>query len=118
MKEKAFRLRGDQIREIAPRRGACIASDEITVGGKRVGYMYREEPGNEVDSGWRFFSGSESQDFVDDPENLAFYDVNTIANYDPEIVAMLDSAVGAAFERDASGGFVAIEFPCEPDDSA
>ena len=33
----------------------------ITVDGYPVGFMYREEP-NDVDGGWRFFSGKESQD--------------------------------------------------------
>lgn len=42
MKTKLFRLNADQILQIVPGRGSCIASDEITVVGKAVGYMYRE----------------------------------------------------------------------------
>ena len=42
--------------------------------------------------------------------DLAVYDVNTIANYDPEIVRLLDAPVGSAFEREGgSGPLVAIE---------
>jgi hypothetical protein len=52
---------------------------------------------------------------MDDAENLAVYDINTIANYDPEIIAFLESAIGSAFERDPiSGQFRAAEF--SPDD--
>jgi len=87
----------------------------ILVGGARVGYMYREAPDNDVDSGWRFFSGEESQEYVDDAANFAFYDVNTVANYDPEIVPLLGARTGSAFERDASGKFVAIPAPIDPD---
>jgi len=47
--------------------------------------MYREPPRNTFDSGWSFFAGDETQGYCDNPENLALYDVNTIANYDPEI---------------------------------
>jgi hypothetical protein len=108
---KVFRLRADQIREVAPGRGSCIASDDITVGGKPVGYMYREDPDGDVDSGWRFFSGVESQDFVDDASNFEVYDVNTIANYDRDIVALLDSPPGSAFERTSVGTFAPIQFP-------
>jgi hypothetical protein len=71
--------------------------------------MYREAPDNDQDSGWRFLSGAESQEFLDNPDNLAIFDVNTIANYDPEIVAFLDAATGSAFERSAAtGNFVAV----------
>ena len=110
MKDKPFKLSADQMRAIATGRGACLATDHITVDGHPVGLMYREQPGDPDDSGWRFFSGAESQDYVDDAENWAIYDVNTIANYDQEIVPLLDSPIGSAFERDGeAGGFVHVE---------
>ena len=61
--------------------------------------MYRESPEESGDSGWRFLSGTETQDFLNSPDNLAIYDVNTIANYDPAIVPLLASPIGSAFER-------------------
>jgi hypothetical protein len=99
-KKKTFALSPDRIRPIATGRGACIASDEITVMGKRVGYAYRERPDHDTDSGWRFFSGEEPDGYADDPDNFSVYDVNTIANYDPQIIAILAARVGAAFARD------------------
>lgn len=109
--DKRFKLLPEQIHAIAEGRGSCIASDMITVDGNRVGWMYREEPDNPIDSGWRFFSGLESQDYADDSSKFAIYDVNTIANYDPEIVSYLDAPVGSAFERDPNGEFVEAEQP-------
>lgn len=44
MPSKRFRLRPEQIRAIAPGRGSCFATDRIPVDGRRVGYMYREQP--------------------------------------------------------------------------
>jgi hypothetical protein len=79
--------------------GAGFASDHITVEGRPVGFMYREEPHNELDSGWRFLSGEESQDYIDDADNLAIYDLNTIANYDPTIISFLDFPIGTELER-------------------
>ena len=79
---KQFKLSADQIRSLARGRGSCIASDHITVEGLPVGYMYREQGDSALDSGWRFFSGAESQQYADNPDNFALYDVNTIANYD------------------------------------
>lgn len=112
MPKKRFHLRADQIRELAPGRGSCIATDMITVRGRPVGYIYREQPTNDIDSGWRFFAGNESQEYADDPKNFEIYDVNTICNCDPAIVSLLDAAVGAAFERDGgTGSFVPADPP-------
>ena len=115
---KRFRIPGSAIVDIAPRRGSCIASDRITVDGEPVRYMYREAPDHAIDSGWRFFAGTESQEFTDDPSNFMMYDVNTIANYDRSIVPLLDAPAGSAFERDQRGNFVPIPFPSEPDGDA
>ena len=39
--------------------GTCLATDKITVEGMPVGYMYREYPLDDMDSGWRFIAGVE-----------------------------------------------------------
>jgi hypothetical protein len=115
--KKSFRLRADQIQPLACGYGACIATDMITVESRRVGFMYREKADDAVDSGWRFLSGHESQEYMDDAENHAVYDINTVANYDPEIIPFLASAIGSAFERDpASGQFRAVEFSPDRDE--
>ena len=101
---KRFMLKPEQIKPLCPGRGACFASDMITVQGKRVGYMYRESPDNNQDSGWRFFSGLETDEYANTPENIAIYDVNTICNYDPDVIPFVDEPLGSAFERDASSG--------------
>src|SRR5689334_12186398 len=103
---KRFKIPAAQIRTVAPGLGSAFASDMITVDGKRVGYMYREEPDDETDSGWRFLSGEESQAYLDDAAHLEIYDVNTIANYDPDIVPHLSAPVGSAFEREDGGPLV------------
>ena len=40
------------------------------------------------------------------PTNLAIYDVNTIANYDPEIIPLLDAPIGAVFVRNEHDGAI------------
>jgi hypothetical protein len=80
--------------------GSCMASDRIPVDGRKVGYMYRELPSDRIDSGWRFFAGDESDEYIDQPNNFAIYDLNTIANYDPLIVALLETPAPCAFVRD------------------
>ncbi|MDJ0708829.1 MAG: DUF2185 domain-containing protein [Woeseiaceae bacterium] len=96
---KEFKLSAVEIRPLARGYGGCFATDQITVEGKKVGYMYREETDRPEDSGWRFFSGEETQDYVDNLENTGVYDVNTIANYDPTIIPFLDAPPGSKFGR-------------------
>jgi hypothetical protein len=98
--KKAFRLSADQIRPLVSGKGACFATDMITVDGLKVGCMYREAPDNDIDSGWRFTAGRESEAYMDDPDRHGIYDVNTIANYDPDILPHLDAPPGSAFGRD------------------
>ena len=97
---KKFKLSAEEIKPVATGYGYCFATDHITMNGKKVGYMYREEPDRPHDSGWRFFSGEETQAYVDDSENTTIYDVNTIANYDLAIVPFLDAPPGSKFGRD------------------
>ncbi|MBI3821205.1 MAG: DUF2185 domain-containing protein [Planctomycetes bacterium] len=101
---KRFKLSADEIKPLAVGRGACFATDMITVDGSKVGYMYREEPRHETDSGWVFMAGVETQDYMDEPGNLEIYDVNTIANHDSEIISFLDAPFGSAFVRNPRSG--------------
>jgi hypothetical protein len=96
---KKFRLKAEDIKPLATGRGACFATDMITCNGKLVGFMYRAAPDGPEDSGWRFMAGLEDQDYMNDPANHDVYDVNTIANYDPSIVPLLDEPEGSVFER-------------------
>ena len=106
---KVFKIEAQNIKDIALGYGGCIATDMITVQGKCVGYMYRDEPRDEMDSGWCFMSGKESQKYMDDPKNHEIYDVNTIANYSPDITVFLEAPYGSAFERNSEGKLVEIE---------
>ncbi len=97
--EKQFKLKKEQIKPLALGYGGCIASDKITVEGLPVRFMYREKIDNPQDSGWRFLSGTESDEYMDNPNNHAVYDVNTIANYDQSILPLLKSPIGSVFEK-------------------
>jgi hypothetical protein len=107
-----YKLSPNDIKPIINPMGSCIASNRITVDGSRVGYMYREVPSDEVDSGWRFMAGDESDEYSAHAGNFAVYDVNTIANYDSSIIAFLTHAAPCAFARDgASNEFKSVKAP-------
>jgi hypothetical protein len=96
---KNFKLKAEQIIKLIEPMGGCIATDKITVEGELIDYMVRDEPNNDIDSGWQFFSGSEDQEYIDNPDNSAIYDVNTIANYDKAIIPYLHLPIGTQLER-------------------
>jgi hypothetical protein len=110
---KKFKLEPHQIISVAEGLGSCIASDRITVDGESIGYCYREEPTDAFDSGWTFLAGDESQEYLDDPENLSMFDVNTLANYDHALLPILDTPAPCQFERNELGLLVPV-----PGDSA
>jgi hypothetical protein len=103
-RDKNFKLRADQIRPLIPPMGGCFATDRITVDGMPVGYMYREAADFAEDSGWRFFAGDETEEYLEATEHTGIYEVNTICNHDPEIIPHLDTTAGGAFERDPRTG--------------
>ena len=108
-KDKPYRIAEEKLMPVALGYGGCFATDMITIHGRKVAFMYRRKPEHEQDSGWRFMSGFESDAYMNDPTNHGIFNVNTIANYDPEIIPLLDSPVGSAFERkDGEGPLVAV----------
>lgn len=96
---KKFLLPSHKIRELVAPMGGAFATDRITVDGQKVGYMYREKASRKEDSGWRFFAGDENQAYIDDQRHTEIYAVNTVANYDPDIIPYLDTAAPCAFEK-------------------
>lgn len=105
---KNFKLKPNQIKDLAKGWGACVATDAITVDGLKVGYMYRDMPHNDKDSGWRFLAGNESDEYLANTKNLEVYFTNTIANYDPDIIPLLSAPEGSAFQRGKDGKLHAV----------
>lgn len=96
---KKYKLKKEEIIQLIELKGGCIASDKITVDGLSIGYMYRENPSNESDSGWRFFSGDENEAYTNNSDNFSIFDLNTICNYDKTIIPYLEFEIGSSFEK-------------------
>ena len=80
--------------------GYVLAPKSLVEHQKKVRFMYRDTPVSPSDSGWRFFSGDEPDEYVNVPENIGLYDVSTIISIDPDIAPFLQAPYGVAFERD------------------
>lgn len=71
----------------------CFAKDEY------VRFLYREGADQKEDSGWRMFTGHETQDYSDDPKNVRIVQVGFMLERDSSLLQPLKGGVGAVFER-------------------
>ena len=99
MDSKDFIIDPEQIKDLIKPMGYSIVSNIISQNGEPVGFMYREEPFDEEDSGWRFLSGTETEDYLDEDTNSKAISVNAVANHDPSIIPYLIKAEDTAWER-------------------
>lgn len=83
--------------------GGMVTQKALTVG---VGYICRQEPAPEyadVDSGWRFFAGDESDEYLDDPEHTKIMTLDSVCNLWPEVMGFLYAKVGRKFGKTIKG---------------
>jgi hypothetical protein len=89
----------------------CIVTNRILHENAPINYIYREEPMEKdedrdyEDTGWRILSGDESQEYMDNPKNLSFVSLGAVLNHDDSFIELLESKIGASFERDDDGNF-------------
>ena len=66
---------------------------------ERVRFVLREDPRDPKDSGWVFFSGLEPEGYNEKPENFSLCPLVAFVDLEPELVSVLDSPVGAMWEK-------------------
>jgi len=96
------------IRTSDPRRVSCaeqkaLVSAMVFKTGERMRFAYREAPDHDEDSGWRMFTGHESQDYNDDPGNIRVCIVGALLDRDPSLYDFIREPAGAVFERRVDG---------------
>jgi hypothetical protein len=67
--------------------------------GECVRFLYREAADRSEDSGWRMFTGHETQEYSDDPKNVRIVQVGYMLDRDSSLLQPLKEGIGAAFER-------------------
>lgn len=87
-------------KKAAATKKAALCSSRV-VGPKRkaVLFAYRQEPDNDMDSGWRFLHGDESESFLGDAKNCLVTPMDLVLAMDPTLEGLLERPVGAAFRR-------------------
>lgn len=85
----------------------AIVSRQIARDGWKIGFMQRENPQNEQDSGWIFYSGREDDNYTADPKNFVVAEVGYVCNYwDNDAFKLISSPVGSRFIRVSETEFI------------
>jgi hypothetical protein len=71
--------------------------------GEPIRFAERLEPRNARDSGWAISSGTESQQYMNDANNLSVVRLSAVVDRDPDLGNIIDAPVGSAFRRTKSG---------------
>lgn len=80
-----------------PEQGALFSPR--VVDGERPRWAYREEPAGELDSGWRFFEGTESVEWLNEPDNCILQHLGHVVDQWPELRRIVrDDRVRSAWE--------------------
>jgi hypothetical protein len=84
----------------------CVLSRE-----RPIGFLYREFPDSERDSGWRIFAGDEDEVYLNDPANIQQRHLDDVLNMDESLRPILTKPALMAFERAEDG----VTFKCVKD---
>ncbi len=93
----------------------CFVTNKVLYDNAPINYIYRENPmkkdeeRNYVDTGWRILSGDESDEYIDNPENISFVALGAVLSKDDSFVDLLNSEIGTSFERNKNRVFKKIE---------
>jgi hypothetical protein len=92
----------------------CFATNKVLYENAPINYIYREEPmkideeRDYIDTGWRILSGEESDEYMEDLENISLVSIGSILSRDDSFIDLLESEIGTSFERHENGIFEKI----------
>lgn len=87
----------------------CFVTNNILYHGEKVGYLYREDPDTDDDSGWRINTGTETEEYMDNADNISYVSLGAVLREDDSIIHLLERDSGSAFVRDDSGNYIELE---------
>ena len=98
-------VRKPEIKQYIEGAGESIVSRSILEGSSRLKWFFRQNSGH--GNGWIAFGDRDTQEYVDNPDNMAVVDFNVLANLEPAVVNVFHMPCGAdlEFRSDASGSY-------------
>jgi hypothetical protein len=78
----------------------AIVTRSVLEDDEPIRFAERLDPRNESDSGWCFCAGTEDDEYMGDPDNLAVVSLAVVIDRFPEIDDILEAPEGATFRRE------------------
>ena len=79
----------------------CFVTNKILQDGQKIGCVYREEPDTPEDSGWRFLAGDETDEYMENSDNIAFVSIGAVLSQDDSVISLLEEPCGSTFQKSA-----------------
>ncbi|MFB9078064.1 DUF2185 domain-containing protein [Flavobacterium procerum] len=100
-----------------PEIGGLMVSKMVVDQNSKPNFLYREKRTRPEDSGWRIFTGFESEEYNNNSDNIGIYHPSTILKIDPSLEEILLKGVGSVYERtdDKSEWYRVTDFELEDD---
>jgi hypothetical protein len=69
----------------------CFVTNNILYEGTKIGYLYRENPDHDDDSGWRIMPAEVSDEYLNNAENCSYVSLGAVLTRDDSIVDILST---------------------------
>lgn len=86
----------------------AVISRQVSEDGEPIGFLYREAATFPHDSGWRFFSGAEDDEYANNPDHFTVLPLNEVLDNNPEIAHLMNEQEGAWEWDDVAEQFVVV----------
>lgn len=82
----------------------CIVSNNLLSEKGELKWCFRETSINNMDSGWRFLSDIDTDEYLADANNSSVCDLDTVIQIEPAILTIINLPVGTDVELTAVDG--------------
>lgn len=81
--------------------GGCVITKSLDDGTSKLKWIFREESANLVDNGWRALGDTDTEEYINVPENNLVVDFDRLIEIEPAVLAIYDMPVGTDMEFDS-----------------
>lgn len=74
--------------------GGVIITKSLYEGKSKLKWIFREKSIDKNDNGWRAIGDTDTQEYINDSNNLVVIDFNTLANIEPAVLLIYDLPYG------------------------
>lgn len=87
----------------------CIISKQVLEEKLEIGLMVKAQPSNQLDSGWSFLSGLESEEHFENPDYMSVISIDEVLILNNKISKFLDCPVETVVAKSDNGDFYILD---------